>query len=253
MDGLLIRLLQRLTTIGVTAIALSMMSGCSSTDRQQKEAELAVLDAALSESKALLADLKAGRLPPQFDVHLYLGLDILNRALAGLDGFQFPLPNDPTVTVKVGKVRVANVGVLPSVSVAAAAARGDLNADVEITGVLTPKRNATMPGIFEIRVLSFTPKVSWLWLELTKFGFVRSLLAAELAKVTARLPTIQLPVSQAVTLGAPGRSEIVQANTGRDSWLKLKIDVPDTKRDRKLVISRYVFVGKGIHVFGGLQ
>jgi hypothetical protein len=119
-------------------ILLAFSLGACSTIRQQKEAELEVVTRARVHSETFLAGLRSGTVPPrEYDLHVYFSYDILNEALSSLDGFQFQLPNDPSVTIDVHQIRIASTGALPTTLITAAAQRGALRADLDVGLVLS--------------------------------------------------------------------------------------------------------------------
>src|SRR5688572_4783185 len=91
------------------AFASILLGGCvSSTIREEKEAELKVLRQALGASQDVLQELKTGQIPPEFDVHLFLSHTVVNKALASLEDYRFPLPDDPSITIQIRGLRLAN-------------------------------------------------------------------------------------------------------------------------------------------------
>ena len=233
-------------------LIINILTGCASTIKQQKEAELAVLSDSLNQTKTVLSDIKSGAIPPNYHIHVYLSNLAFNKALTGLDGFSFILPEDETIQITIDSIRISTYGALPTVILKAKAKKDDLIVDIDITALLVGA-DVDKPGAMKLKVLHFTPVAKWYFFEFTKSKFIRTLLAVELNKIADRLPTIQLPVSQAFTLGGPERNETVILPTGRDSTLKMAINFPSTRRDRKLEIVRYVFLESGIHVFGVLK
>jgi hypothetical protein len=233
--------------------ALSFLVSCGSTIKQQKEGQLAVLKQVNATSKATLEGFKSGTLPQKYDIHLFFRYAAVNKALAAIDGYEFPLPNNANIAVKIGSIRLKGIGASPLVSIQASARTGELTADVEIGAILTPISNNATAAALQINVLSFAPRISWWIFELTKIDFVNALLAVELNKIALRLPKIELPVAEKIKIGGTATQKDQTFNTTKDSTLTLRINIPATQRERTLSISNYVFLEDGLHIFGSLK
>lgn len=230
----------------------SILTGCSSTIKQQKESELEVVSASLDQSNLILADIKSKQIPPYYDTHIYFSNNAFNQALAGFDGFGFALPNDESINIFIESIRISTYGASPVVTLKTKATKGEFTFNVNLTAILIPTSESKL-GELRLKVLNFTPVAEWYFFESGKADFVKALLAVELNKITDRLPVIQLPVSQAIELGGLERKETVILPTGRDSKLHMEITFPPTKRNRRVEIVRYVFLESGVHVFGVLK
>jgi len=230
-----------------------LLAGCISTIRQAQEAELAILTASRAESEQVLKELRDGTLPPEHDVHVFLRLDVVNRALEAVAHSSFALPNDPSIQVTLTNIHLATFGAHPTVTIKAKAVKGALTVEIDATAVLIPAENGA-PGALSMKVLSFVPKTKWSFLEVTKARFVRALLAVELRKITNKLPAIQLPVEEAITLGSGASTQSVGVQTSdRPSFLTRNVSHPSSQATRKLKIVRIVFLNAGVHVFGVLE
>ena len=237
-----------------------VLTGCESTLRQQKEGQLTVLNEIISKTQITLKEIKSGELPPHYDVHIFLSHDVLNKGLSALDNYEFALPNDPTITIVIRNIRIANYGAVPTVFIDAVAKKNSLSAEVDLTAVFLPVTDANArPGDFKVGVLKFVPKIKWVFFEFTKIEFVRALLATELAKITEKLPVVRLPLAQGLKMGgaASSKTETIRtsepAEKTEGSTLDIRIDIPSSQRNRKVVITNYVFLKTGIHAFGVLQ
>jgi hypothetical protein len=239
----------------LTAIIICVsLSGCYSTIKQQKESELAVLTQAAGNAQTTLADLKAGTVPPEYDLHLFVSFSLVNRALEHFDGIAFPLPQDPSITITVRSVRVATYGASPTASVKAIATKGDLDAELDIGAALLPSSDPAEVGKFKLAILSFTPIVRWTIFEPTKAEFVRTLLRVKLDEIASRLPALELPVSKAVELGAKASSRRITIQTSdRPSTIDVLVTLPSTYQQKTLVVGRYLFLNDGVHMFGVLK
>lgn len=230
-----------------------MASGCASTIQQVQEAELATLHMSKAESERVLSGLRDGSIPPDFDVQISLQMDVVNRALAAIDQSKFFLPNDPSIEITLGKIRISTLGALPTVSLEAKASKGTLSAEIDVNAVLAPKEGGA-PGEMLIKVLSFVPKIQWLSFEVTKAEFVRTLLVAEVNKIADKMPSVRLPVEEAITFGSIGKTETIRVKTSdKPSWLTMSVSYPSTERKSKLKIQRYVFLKSEVHIFGALE
>lgn len=230
-----------------------LLSACTSTDRQRKEGELALLKQATEQSTLVLNEMRAGKFPPEYDVHLYFAYDVVNKALEALDHYSFSLPNDPSVTVTIKNVRVSGRGALPNISLSSSAHKQNLHADLEVGIVLVPAEGNSNGAKLRMKVVSFVPKVSWWIFELTKSKFVNALLNVELAKISEKLPLIELPVSQKVKFGSASATRRESIPTGRGSTLDLDITIPETTREREIAIVRYAFLETGLHILGSIK
>jgi hypothetical protein len=230
------------------------LAGCSSTTKKQKEAELAAVTSAVEVSRDLLGKLRDGKIPPQHDIHLYIAHEVVNKALTALDGYRFLLPNDNSIEVEIRGVRLANAGAVPTVAVDAKAIKGGLQAEVQLTASLVPVDPVKEPGKFSIQVLSFTPRLSGFWFEVTKFRFSQALLAGQLNAIAENLPLIELPITQAIQLGGPAITRDVRVKTSdHPSYLTLRVSIPSTERILQLKVVSYVFLQDGVHAFGVVE
>ena len=228
-------------------------SGCTSTKQQSLEGELAIVKAARIDSETVLSEIKSGTLPPDFDVQISLKMDVVNRAFAAVDQAKFYLPNDPSIEITLGEIKLSTFGTLPTVLLKSKAVKGSLSADIEVTAVLIPKLGG-LTGEMSIQILSFVPKVTWYFFEITKSHFVRALLATELAKLNEKLPTIQLPIEETLILGGQGKATVVRFQTSdHPSYLSMNVTYPTTERNRKLRVLRYIFFSSGINVYGAFE
>lgn len=235
-------------------------SACQTTEREQKQAQLNVLSETLTVSRSTLEELKAGKLPPAHDFHLFIKHAPLNELLNAFKDYKFNLPNDPSVVVTVKSLSINNYGSLPTVTIDATAIKESISAELYAIAVLVPAGAEDPENIsFRLKVLSFVPKLKWYFFELTKLKFVKTLLSAEVSKLTDKLPLINLPVSKTIAWGAPASSNSVTIRTsnpaaGTDgSTLDLKVIVPSTETTKKLVVTKYAFISSGLHLFGVLK
>lgn len=234
--------------------ALVALTGCSSTTKKQKEAELAALTSAVEVSRDMLGKLQGGKTPPQHDIHLYIAYEVVNKALTALDGYRFPLPNDNSIEVEIRGVRLGNAGSAPAVAVDARVIKGDLQAEVQLTASLVPVDPAREPGKFSIQVLSFTPRLRWSWFDVAKVQFAQALLATELDAIAQNLPLIELPITQAIQLGGPAVTRDVRVKTSdHPSYLTLRVSIPSTERILQLKVVDHVFLQSGVHMFGVVE
>lgn len=255
------RLHWREAIISSLVLPLSIAStSCNSTEREQKQAQLNVLNETLSASRSTLEELKAGKLPPAYDLHLFLSHKSINKVLAAVENYKFTLPNDPSIMVTLKSLSISNSGALPTVTMEASAVRGELSADMYAVAVLVPAKTADPDAVsFRLKLVAFVPKLKWYVLELTKIKFVEVLLSAEISRITNRLPVIDMPVSKLVSWGAPASSNSVTIRTsdpapGTDgSTLEMKVNYPSTETTRTLAITNYIFLSSGIHIFGVLK
>lgn len=197
--------------------------------------------------------MRSGKLPPEYDVHLYFAYDVVNKALGSLDQYSFPLPSDPSITVTINNIRISGQGASPSVSVSSSARKQNFYADVEVGIVLVPAEENSNGAKLRMKVISFVPKVSWWIFELTKSKFVNTFLNEELAKISEMLPLIELPVSQKIKFGSPSVTRRETIPTGRGSTLELDITIPETTREREIAIVRYAFLETGLHILGSIK
>ena len=242
--------LTRFFRISLCLVVTAGLIACASTIRQQKEGQLLVLEETLAKSRQTLSELRAGVLPPHFDVHLYLGNDVINKVLLALDDYYFSLPGDPSINIKIAGIRIGNYGSFPTISVSATAQRNELSAELDLAAVLLPSGD---PGVFKLKVLTFVPKLSWYSYELSKSNFVQALLSVELEKITDKLPMIRFPVAQAIQLGGPAFSNLINFPTGSRSSLDMSVTVPSTLKNREIIITHYVFLESGVHMFGVIK
>lgn len=235
-------------------IASVCLTACGSTEHQLKQAQLTVLTEAQANTEALLARVQSHSIPvADYDIHAFFKMDVLNRALVGMSGLSLSLPNDDSITVTLREIKLSSLGALPLVSIHGEAAKGDLQAEVEASGVLEPDPG-TGPGAMRIELLTFAPKIRWFWFEVTKARFAKNLIAAEALKLSDRLPRITLPLNQNLAFGAEASSmQHVVPTGGNGSTLTLQITVPSTRRDRTLQVIDTVYANDGIHLFGRLQ
>lgn len=238
--------------VGLLLLAASLLASCASTHEQVLRGQIALHDNAIASSKQTLAQLQAdGGGPGAHELRLYVADRILNDALAALDDYSVAIPNDPATKATIKSIRFSHYGTLPAVELDIAAARGLVDVAVEAKAVLVP---TATPGEFQIRVLSFVPRVRWYWIEFTKARFIRELLAVEVDKLTATLPTVKVPLEQSLVLGAPGRTETITFPTSpHPSTLTVAVQYPSTVWNAKLTNAKYYFVKSGIYVFGELQ
>lgn len=236
-----------------TAIMASLLAGCSSTLQQQRESQLAVLMQATDKSRTTLEEFHAGKLPPEHDVHLFLSYHIVNKGLQALDNYEFPLPNDQSITLTLRSIRISAMGALPIVTALASAHTEALSAEIELGVVLVPIEGNTTGTKFRMKVLSFVPRLSWSIFELAKMRFLESLLAVGVDKITEQLPLVELPVAEKIKLGGPASSYRQRIPTGRNSALDLDITVTETLHEGEFAISQYVFLENGLHVFGSVK
>ena len=219
-----------------STVSVLLLSACTSTDRQRKEGELALLRHATEQSTLVLNEMRSGKLPPDYDLHLYFAYDVVNKALRHLDQYGFSLPSDPSVTVTIKDIRVLGQGALPNVSVSSSAHKDNFNADLEAGIVLLPVEGNSNGATLQMKVVSFVPKVSWWIFEITKSQFVNTLLNEELAKLSQNLPLIELPVSQKFKIGSPSATHSATIPTGRGSTLDVNITIPETIREREITM-----------------
>jgi hypothetical protein len=145
------------------------------------------------------------------------------------------------------------MGASPRVIFSASATKGEIQAEVAIEAILVPVSSTTSVASFRPRVVSFVPKLQWIWLEVTKPAFIKAILAVELHKLTDRMPTVDLPVSEKLKLGAPKKTQEMIVVTGNGSTLTMLVTIPSTEKDRVLEILKYVFLPSGIHIFGSVK
>lgn len=233
--------------------------GCPSTLRQEKEQRLKVLNETISQSQTVLSEIRAGNIPPKYDFHLFIAHKVLNSALSQLDGYSFSPKEDPSIRFVITSVRIANLGAYPLVTLQGTAERSHLSAQIELVAVLLPPNSPSNVGSLQANIVAFTPKVKWWFFELTKSQFVKALLSLKLTDLTEKLPLIDLPISEAMSFGSDALSKQEQIVTSTPplsqdgSSLLTDVSFPSTKRDRKLMTTRYLFLQEGIHLWGEIR
>ena len=245
-------------SFALVALFVFTTSSCS-TVRQQKEAELAVLQQVRSHSETLLADLRAGTVPPAaYDFHLFFSYSVLNDALSYLDNFSFPLPNDTSVIINISQIRIQSTGALPTANMVASARKGDLVADLDLDLVMIPTNVSPDQAEFRFKVLRLVPKIRWWQFQLATSSLVKSFIAAELEKIADQLPSVTVPLSQTITLGGPQRISRETLDTGTNSQgdqtsIDVMVRTPQTSHEKSVSITSYIFLSKGLHIFGGIE
>ncbi|MDC7824699.1 hypothetical protein PQS90_06000 [Pseudomonas sp. BLCC-B13] len=242
----------------LVVLALLLLSGCQSTRKQELEGQLNVLNSASAATQTTLNDIRTGKIPPPGDIYLFFSYSAINQALARVDNYSFPVQGNPDIKINIKSVRIAATGASPTVSVDASATKGAINVDVALGVILVPESTHSGKPALRMKILSFSPKVRWWIFELTKAKFIKSLLAVEVSKLADNMPIIELPVSQELSLGTPEstiRQSLLIEGKKREERATLVIDIniPSTLRKRELTVSKYLFLEKGLHVYGVLK
>lgn len=241
----------------LTFLAL-FIGGCQSTKKLELEGQLNVLRTASLATTNTLDGIRSGKLPPQSDIYLFFSYSAINQALARIDNYSFPAPGKPDIQINIKSVRVSAIGSSPVLNAEASATNGTLSADITLGMILIPESTSSGKPALRMKVLSFSPKVRWWIFEFTKAKFVQSLLAVEANKLTDKMPVIELPVSQELKLGAPeskNRKSIILIGEEPEERATLTLDIttPSTLRQRELTVVNYLFMDKGLHVYGDLK
>lgn len=236
--------------IAVTAAGLCLTSCIQSTYDELLRSRIALHERAIEQSRNTLGQLQSGG-AGQHQFRIFIANDVVNRALAVLDGRTIRVPDQPDIVATLRSARLSQYGSLPAVTLIASARRGSLTADVTLTAILL---GTEVPGEMRLGVVSFVPDIRWGWLELTKARFVRDLLAVNLDRLSERLPAIRLPIERQIALGGPAYSHDFRFKTSNHpSHLTMRVAVPSTQWRARLTNFRYFFVRDGIYLFGDIQ
>jgi hypothetical protein len=104
-----------------------------------------------------------------------------------------------------------------------------------------------------VRLQSFVPDVRWSFIEFTKAKFVRDLMALEIIKLSEKMPPIELPIKEAILIGAPESVENVRFETSKTpSFLTVRKVVPATEWRAKPTDIQFHFTSDGFFLFGRL-
>jgi hypothetical protein len=240
------RAAQLLMLFGVMCV-----TGCATTERQLLLSQIDLTDKGIVQSRQMMAQLQAqSGGPGPYDAKIYISTPVLNDALNALSGLTFAIPGIEA-TANVNQVRLTRYGAMPAVFLDAQAKKSHLTVKIVATAVLIP---VDTPGDLKLSILSFVPDVQWYWIDITKWIFVRELLAVQVNKITDQMPIIHLPAQGSVTLGGPAMDQDVTFQVSpTPSYLTMRIHIPATQWSPTYNSIRYYFLGDGIYAFGDLQ
>lgn len=231
--------------------AAGLLSACASTHRQVLEGQIATYDAAIAQTRIVTDQLEQEHGPGPFQLRVFIADRAVNGALAVLDGMSFDIPDGRGARATIRSVRLDRQGAAPIVALDVEAQRGQLAVAVRGAAILTP---TATPGELKLAILSFVPEVRWWRIEFTKARLVRDLLAVQAQQVTARMPTIHLPVDASLPIGAPAATNPVRFKTSATpSFLTMEVTVPSTRARLVTRNTRYYFVRNGIYLFSDLD
>jgi hypothetical protein len=235
----------------VTMMTLCGLAGCDSTERQVLQSQIDLHKDAIVESHKTLDTLtQNGGGPGPYQVKAYVSVDLVNRALAKLQGLQIPIPGVANTTATLNSLQLSRYGSFPVVNMSASAEKGSLKVQANLAAAVIPTGR---PGEMKFHVLSFVPDVEWFWFELTKARFVRDLLTVQLDKLADQLPAVELPTQGTVALGGPDFHNVVRFKaTDRPSYITIDMHFPATAWNPTVQNARYYYLGQGIYMFGDI-
>jgi hypothetical protein len=239
----------------LAALLLALLPGCISAQRRINANQAELYAAAITETERVARQLETGG-PGRYDVRFFLSNAFINDSFRVLDGYHVVLPDDPDIDLRLTGVELATMGALPAMALSATATRGSVNADVTMNAVLVATGRANE---FSIRVQSLNPVVRLRGVNVSRLPFVERLLTLRVIDITAGLPTLRLPIEEAIRIGGPAGSATGEVQTSRPpqspepSYLRFTSTVPATAWTGRIVNPRYFFVAKGVYVFGDVR
>lgn len=228
---------------------LLLTSNCYLTNAALKQ-ERSRLKLQLSSLENLEQDLSAGTFPGgQRHVAFKLGYDVLNSVLAGADGLNVPIPQDPATFVHFHEIRVAG-GSTPLLNVHASASKYWVKIGVAATAIFVIDVSNPAQPMLRVRIDNIAPVLSWRNFTLFRMELARKILTTKADQLAVERLAFPLPLGQAVTLDLPAVDQVSQVTTRNNgSWIKYRVKRPAASFQRLIKIDRIVFLKDGIHVF----
>lgn len=246
----LIALVLLLGTVG-TALFLYGRAEVSTETRLRKleEQRLRIQKASLQQTVSLLKD---GR---ERDFEGFVSRDVVNQALAGLDGLEVVWPDLPDVKVTLRQVRWIPEDGFARLEILARAdhVSTEFTAELRVLAFLAVDNTSDKGELAHLRihVVDVVPELRWRRWGGKTGGFARRLLRAELAERLDGLGDVTLPLRHVLPLDSPPSSQTLRLPTGQGS-VRGQATWPGFRGDMEVQVDEILFLRDGVHIGGSL-